>query len=338
MLTRDGWTQTWNGENRLIKAEKGTAKLEFAYDYMGRRIFKKVYSGSTLTKHIRFVYNGYKLIEELNALNNNAVLRRYTWSPVGLDTPLSVYDAAANATYYYNTDANKNITELTDATGAVVAHYEYSPFGKVLVANGSYASINPFRFSSEYHDDESSLVYYNYRYYSPELGRWLSRDPIGEKGGWNLYAMVNNSIIDFYDELGLIFAISPPMYAPRPIIIPRPIVIPKPITVPGAAGLTRPITVAPSIEVPADASNTSEAQPSQKEKCPKPKCAPCPPPFKTRIRVDRVPPSRPHHPHRGSHMHIIVYYFVRQNPYPDCKCIYNHVEKTVSLDLIEPFL
>ena len=100
MLTRNGWTQTWNGENRLIKAEKGTAKLEFAYDYMGRRIFKKVYNGETLTSHIRFVYDGYKLIEELNALNNNAVLRRYTWSPVGLDTPLSVYDAAANATYY----------------------------------------------------------------------------------------------------------------------------------------------------------------------------------------------------------------------------------------------
>ena len=202
MLTRDGWTQTWNGENRLIKAEKGTAKLEFAYDYMGRRIFKKVYSGLTLTKHIRFVYDGYKLIEELNALNNNAVLRRYTWSLVGLDTPVSVYDANANATYYYNTDANKNITELTDASGAVVAHYEYSPFGKVLVANGTYASINPFRFSSEYHDDESSLVYYNYRYYSPELGRWLSRDPIGEKGGLNLYAMVRNNGINNLDHLG----------------------------------------------------------------------------------------------------------------------------------------
>ena len=203
MLTRDGWTQTWNSENRLIKAEKGTAKLEFAYDYMGRRIFKKVYNGETLTSHIRFVYDGYKLIEELNAQNNNAVLRRYTWSPVGLDTPVSVYDAAANATYYYHTDANKNITELTDATGAVVAHYEYSPFGKVLVANGEYASINPFRFSSEYHDDESGLVYYNYRYYSPELGRWLSRDPIGEKGGWNLYIMLNNRIIDYWDFAGL---------------------------------------------------------------------------------------------------------------------------------------
>ena len=135
-------------------------------------------------------------------MNNNAVLRRYTWSPVGLDTPVSVYDAAANATYYYHTDANKNITELTDATGAVAAHYEYSPFGKVLVANGTYASINPFRFSSEYHDDESGLVYYNYRYYSPELGRWLSKDPIGERGGWNLYAMVANGISNHTDMNG----------------------------------------------------------------------------------------------------------------------------------------
>ena len=132
MLTRDGWTQTWNEENRLIKAEKGSVKLEFAYDYMGRRIFKKVYDGETLTSHILFVYNKYKLIEELDALNSNAVLRRYVWSSTGLDVPVSVYDAAENATYYYSTDANKNVTELTDAAGAVVAHYEYSPFGEII--------------------------------------------------------------------------------------------------------------------------------------------------------------------------------------------------------------
>ena len=55
MLTRDGWTQTWNAENRMIKAEKGTAKLEFAYDYMGRRIENKVYNGNTLTSHIQLI-------------------------------------------------------------------------------------------------------------------------------------------------------------------------------------------------------------------------------------------------------------------------------------------
>ena len=81
MLTRDGWTQVWNGENRLIETSKGNAKLQFAYDYMGRRVEKKVYSGTTLTHHTRFVYDGYKLAEELNALSGNAVLRRYSWQP-----------------------------------------------------------------------------------------------------------------------------------------------------------------------------------------------------------------------------------------------------------------
>ena len=204
MLTRDGWTQVWNGENRLIEISKGSVKLQFAYDYMGRRVEKKVYSGTTLTQHTRFVYDGYKLVEELDALNNNAVLRRYSWQPEaqGIDVPLSVFDASANASYSYTTDANKNVSDLTDASGNVVAHYEYSPFGQLTKATGSYASSNPFRFSSEYYDTETGLVYYNYRYYDAKLGRWLSRDPIGEKGGENIYNFIKNNIITTFDVLG----------------------------------------------------------------------------------------------------------------------------------------
>lgn len=104
--------------------------------------------------------------------------------------------------FYYHTDANKNVTELTDSNGAVVAHYEYSPFGEILTSTGAYAATNPFRFSSEYYDDESELVYYNYRYYSPELGRWLSRDPVEEQGGVNLYETSQNNTISFFDLLG----------------------------------------------------------------------------------------------------------------------------------------
>jgi len=62
---------------------------------------------------------------------------------------------------------------------------------------------SPFRFSSEYLDSETNLVYYNYRYYSPEIGRWLSRDKIGERGGYNLYAMVGNDPVGRWDWLGL---------------------------------------------------------------------------------------------------------------------------------------
>ena len=60
-----------------------------------------------------------------------------------------------------------------------------------------------FRFSSEYYDSETGFVYYNYRYYSSSLGRWLSRDPIGEWGGWNIYGMVDNNPVDYWDYLGL---------------------------------------------------------------------------------------------------------------------------------------
>ena len=116
---------------------------------MGRRIFKKVYNGEILEKHLSFVYDGYKLIEERNALDNNAAVRKYVWQPeaVGSDVPLSMTDVATAKNYAYTLDANKNVSDLTDAQGNVVAHYEYSPFG-THVATGSYTG-NPFRFSSE---------------------------------------------------------------------------------------------------------------------------------------------------------------------------------------------
>ena len=198
-----GWSYGWNGENRLISAENGDTRLEFNYDYMGRRFEKKVYSANVLTKHEKFVYDGYKLIQVLDALNSDAVTMAFAWHPesTGLDTPFSMtYDGE---TYYYVTDGSKNVMSLIDAAGTKAAEYVYDPFGRLLSSTGSLAEINPFRFSSEYHDDETGLVYYNYRYYSPELGRWIKRDPIEEEGGVNLYAMVGNNSVTKTDYLGL---------------------------------------------------------------------------------------------------------------------------------------
>ena len=210
MTFRDGWTQIWNGENRLVEMYNDTAKLTFSYDYMGRRIEKKVFQQTggiwAPQKSLQYVYDGYKLIEEIDTLpDEKPVIRRYTWQPEsqGADLPLVVTDVASNQSYFYTADGNKNISELVDATGNIAAHYEYDPFGKINTQNGAYAANNPFRFSSEYFDDETGLVYYNYRYYSPELGRWINRDPIGERGGVNLYIMVDNSPINKTDLLGL---------------------------------------------------------------------------------------------------------------------------------------
>ncbi|WP_288610974.1 RHS repeat-associated core domain-containing protein [uncultured Victivallis sp.] len=211
MLTYNGWTFTWNGENRLIAAESSDTRLEFSYDYMGRRLEKKVYTKGlftlynwSLVKHHKFVYDGYKLMAEFDALNDDAQVASYLWQPVGLDVPLMRTIDGVNG--YYVADGNKNILAVRDSNGTDLSNYTYTPFG--TVENPEDSDDNPFRFSSEYCDDETGLVYYNYRYYSPELGRWIKRDPIEEEGGVNLYGYVANSPIDRFDYLGMAWNIS----------------------------------------------------------------------------------------------------------------------------------
>ena len=201
MLTNGDWTYTWNAENRKISAEKSDQRLEFVYDYKGRRVEKKVYSGSTgnwtLDKHLRFVYDSYQQIEELDALNSNAVAKKRIHGNGKI-----ICEIQGSTPYYTLGDANKNRTEYLDSTGVIKAHYEYSPFGKITVANGDMADDFDYRFSSEYYDLETNTVYFNFRDYDVDLGRWQREDPIEEEGGYNLYSMLNNQVLNKRDRLG----------------------------------------------------------------------------------------------------------------------------------------
>lgn len=77
-----------------------------------------------------------------------------------------------------------------------------TPSGSLLRAEGPYATSNPFRFSTRFTDVETGLVYYGYRYYSPDLGRFINRDPAEEAGGVNLYGFVGNDPVNGWDVLG----------------------------------------------------------------------------------------------------------------------------------------
>ena len=133
----------------------------------------------------------------------------YLWDPLEPVATrvlaMSVFDETG--TYvedlYYTHDALKNTTALFGIKAGRRALYEYGPYGNVLKMEGNAAEINPFRFSSEYADDELGLVYYNYRYYNPQDGRWISRDPVDEQSGWNLYIFVKNNTCLYSDTLGL---------------------------------------------------------------------------------------------------------------------------------------
>jgi len=123
---------------------------------------------------------------------------------------LAVTDHSGTGTsaYYVSYDANGNVSEYIDDSGNTVAHYEYSPFGRLTSATGDKAADFNHRFSTKYQSNTTALYYYGYRYYSAALGRWLSRDPIGERGGLNIYAFVVNGSVNKYDVLGR-FAVAP---------------------------------------------------------------------------------------------------------------------------------
>ena len=161
----------------------------------------------------RFIYHGYLQIAELDAAaateSAMPVLRKtYLWDPLEPAATrilaMSLFDETGTwaENLYYTHDLLKNTTALFGIRAGRRALYEYGPYGNIVRMEGNAAEDNPFRFSSEYADDELGLVYYNYRYYNPQNGRWISREPIGEIDGWNLYSFVNNRLIQYIDSLG----------------------------------------------------------------------------------------------------------------------------------------
>ncbi len=94
-------------------------------------------------------------------------------------------------------------TGYLSETGEIVASYSYDAFGRTIAQSGPMVDAFPFRFSTKYYDSETGLYYYGRRYYSPDLSRWLNRDPIEEEGGVNLYAFCGNNGVCAVDALGL---------------------------------------------------------------------------------------------------------------------------------------
>src|SRR6185436_11545756 len=83
---------------------------------------------------------------------------------------------------FYHADGNGNVTCLVNSSQGLAASYRYDPFGNALSWSGSLAEDNVYRFSSKEFHAQSGLYYYGYRFYAPNLQRWLTRDPVAEVG------------------------------------------------------------------------------------------------------------------------------------------------------------
>jgi RHS repeat-associated protein len=224
-LTSDGrFTNIWDADNRLTNITSlsgdptgSLVKLDFTYDYMGRRIQKIVStnsgSGWTASYTNKFIYDGWNLVAVLDG--GNHLLQSFTWGSdlsgslqgaggVGGLISTTVYGGANTGAYFPGYDGNGNVGALVSANnGLVDASYEYGPFGELLRATGPVAFSNPFRFSTKFQDDETGIIMYPRRPYSASTGRFLTRDPIDEDGGVNLYGLVANNPVNENDPLGL---------------------------------------------------------------------------------------------------------------------------------------
>jgi RHS repeat-associated protein len=217
--------------------------IEFAYDGLSRRIRKKVTEGtSTIAVWEAYVYDGWnmvlsvKLNPEVGASQGRpqSAIASYVWRPDLGSTPFARrnWQAAGGvrglvmANYFTGAngggihlpvmDAMGNVTQVVRA-GVQLNYngdsmrsefvYDYDAFGKETRSSTLVAGLNPdsfpFHYSTKFTDPESGFNYYGYRFYDPANGRWLNRDPIGEEGGLNLYGMVHNSTVNYWDLLGL---------------------------------------------------------------------------------------------------------------------------------------
>ena len=187
---------TWDARNRLVgingyKPDCSPLTASFKYDTLGRRIEKTVNA-----RTIQYLYDGLDIVQEIEG---GVVTANYVRT-LNIDEPLARVKADGTVRYYQQ-DALGSVIGLVDDTGAVKTTYSYDPFGAVTVSGET--NDNPFQYTGR-ENDGTGLYYYRARYYSPELQRFISEDPIKFKGGINFYRYVRNNPLNRIDPLGLL--------------------------------------------------------------------------------------------------------------------------------------
>ena len=211
MLSYGDWTYTWNGENRLILASNAQHVVEYAYDHIGRMV-EKTSNGETT----RYLWDGFNIVAEIKTTNQEPGTTNVTYNVWGLDLSGTMQGAGGvgglllvtkheelGTTHYAPAyDANGNITEYVDAAGSIAASRTYGPFGETIATTGAASAFTHW-WNTKPWDEATGFSEYEYRMYSPGLGRWLNRDPIGVAGGVNLTSFCANMPVNRKDSFGL---------------------------------------------------------------------------------------------------------------------------------------
>ena len=204
------------------------------YDGLSRRVCRlsvhETYGQSTLTYRRSFTYDGWNMVQSLDSggtagdlthASTAASRLSFVWGPdIGSQTHghtswqqaggvgglIAVLGTTATSCQFPLMDRLGNVMgyrRAASGSGTVLdATYEYDAFGREVRSTGPASDLMPYRFSTKYTDADSGLVYYGYRFYDPDRGRWVNRDPIGEMGGVNLQCANYNDCLNAIDVLG----------------------------------------------------------------------------------------------------------------------------------------
>ncbi|WP_290681585.1 RHS repeat-associated core domain-containing protein [Halothiobacillus sp. 15-55-196] len=126
----------------------------------------------------------------------------------GLSRRISATELHGSTIAYYAQDQVGSVVDTVDPQGQVTARLKYDSYGTITSSSGT---LPDHRYAGLYAHPQSGLYLATYRAYDPKIGRWLSRDPIREAGGVNLYAYVLNNPLLYTDPSGL----APPQHIPH---------------------------------------------------------------------------------------------------------------------------
>ena len=200
----------WDDLNRLTKiVVDSNDEAIFIYDVNNQRVRKEYDSDDdgdidTDDDIIAYVWaNGHVIEEYVNPADAGYSLdRNYVHGNQFVDE-LVLFEDSSGDYHYYLQDFRYTVYALVDDTGTIEERYRFDPYGKRTVVTDDGSIDEHYGFTGRYHDDsdETDLVYFRNRWFSPEMGRFVSRDLAEYEDGMNLYA--GWFVADGTDPLGM---------------------------------------------------------------------------------------------------------------------------------------
>jgi RHS repeat-associated protein len=201
---RDGvrWEYAWDALGRLARATyflngAQSRVIDYGYDGFGQRV-RKTDSGAGTNFYL---YHQGNLFAEVNG-SQRTVIRTYTYSGTDKPVTMTVGDPLTGATYSFVSEQPGQVVGLLDGAGQLVNQYRYSAFGEAQAGTSEQVA-QPLKYMGRELDATTGLYYVRARWYDPEIGRFISEDPIGLAGGINTYAYTANDPVNFRDPSGL---------------------------------------------------------------------------------------------------------------------------------------